>query len=88
MSEPQEQVKYDKQERSEPFETTHARFHSHAPSPEGASRHSDLSGAFLIAAEMVQKICPNGREKSLALTHLENAKFFASAAVARNPETR
>lgn len=36
----------------------------------------------------IEAVCPDGREKSLAITNLEMAKFWASAAVARNPETR
>ncbi len=64
------------------------RFHYHSPIPDGVSRHSVLSGRFLVVASTVRDVCPPGRELSLALTHLEEAKFWASAAVARNPETR
>ena len=64
------------------------RFVYHAPSTEGVKRHADLSAAFVELALVVDRICPFSREKSIVLTKLEEAKFFASAAVARNPGTR
>ena len=64
------------------------RFTYHTPSQEGIYRHAGLSDAMMSAASAVELICPSGREKSLAMTNLEQAKFWASAAVARNPETR
>lgn len=64
------------------------RFTYHAPSPDGVTRHAALSMAFIALAELVDETCKDGREKSLALTKLEEAKFWASAGVARNPETR
>lgn len=60
----------------------------HAPSKLGIERHAVLSDAIEVAMSVVNTTCPDGREKSLAFTHLEEAKFWASAAVARNPETR
>lgn len=64
------------------------RFRYHPPSEDGATRHGALSGAFIETALIVNETCPEGREKSSAMTYLEIAKFWASAAVARNPETR
>lgn len=64
------------------------RFRYHAPSQLGVGRHSALTDALFKAAEAINEICPEGREKALALTNLEQAKFWASAGVARNPETR
>ena len=66
----------------------HDLFHYHRPSENGALVHKDLSDLFTSLAVDLDLLCPNGREKSLAFTHLETAKMFASAAVARNPETR
>jgi len=60
----------------------------HAPSARGIDRHAELSGAVAQAMRVVDVNCPNGREKSLAFTKLEEAKMWASAAVARNKETR
>lgn len=63
-------------------------FTYHPPSTAGAERHQGLSLRFIEVADAVQAVCPEGREKSVAMTKLEEAKFWASAAVARNPETR
>ncbi|GAF91583.1 unnamed protein product, partial [marine sediment metagenome] len=46
------------------------------------------SESFYTLAMKIDQLCPDGREKSVAFTHLETAKFWASAAVARDPETR
>jgi hypothetical protein len=64
------------------------RFIYHPPSSAGKDRHADLSAKILAAALSLDVTCPPCREKSLAMTKLEEAKFWASAAVARNPETR
>lgn len=60
----------------------------HAPSPEGIQRHAALSTVIEAAMIVVNEIVPPGREQSLAFTHLEDAKFWASAGVARNPNSR
>jgi hypothetical protein len=64
------------------------RFRYYSPSIEGAARHAELSEAFASLAVLVDDICPDGREKSLVLTKLEEGKFWASAAVARDQSTR
>lgn len=60
----------------------------HAPSPAGIDRHALLSSVIATAMKAVNEVVPPGREQSLAFTHLEEAKFWASAGVARNPVTR
>lgn len=35
-------------------------------------------------AYLIDRYCPESREKSLALTHVENAVMWANAAIARN----
>ena len=60
----------------------------HAPSAAGVDRHGKLSAAFAVLMAIVDETCPSGRDKSVVFTHLETAKMWASAAVARNPETR
>jgi hypothetical protein len=69
-------------------EDLHERFHYHAPSPEGVQKHAALSDAFTALAVVVNDVVPMGREQALALTALEQAKFWASAGVARNKDTR
>ncbi len=60
----------------------------HPPSKKGVERHDEIRHAILSAIMTIDDVCPDGRETSLAITKLEEAKFWASAAVARNPETR
>ena len=60
----------------------------HAPSPEGIETHAALSLAIFNAIQIIDARVPAGREKSLAITKLEEAKMWASAGVARNPVTR
>lgn len=59
----------------------------HAPSPAGVERHRALSEAAAAFMAVVEAQVPDGREKSLALTNVEQAKMWASAGVARNPST-
>lgn len=59
----------------------------HSPSVDGTRRHARLSVAIGNAMRVVNDECPEGREKALAITKLEEAKMWASAAVARNSET-
>jgi len=50
-------------------------------------RHRRLSEAAAAFLHVIEEIVPSGREKSLAITNVEQAKMWASAGVARNPET-
>lgn len=59
------------------------RFFYHPPTEEQAARHQVLSEGFAEVARLVLVATPESREQSLALTKLEEAKFFASAAIAR-----
>lgn len=72
---------------AEQHQDLHDRFHYHAPSQDGVERHAELSDSFNNLAIVVMQIVPPGRERSLVLTKLEEAKFWASAGVARNKET-
>lgn len=60
----------------------------HPPTKVGITRHQILADRIGAAMQAVVDYCPEGRELALAITKLEEAKFWASAAVARNPETR
>lgn len=63
------------------------RVNYHAPSSEGVQRHKNLSDAAAHFLACIEVNVPDGREKSLACTNVEQAKMWASAGVARNPET-
>lgn len=70
------------------FDEIRDRFTYHPPSPDGVERHARLSDLFCNIAAAIQEIVPDGRERALVMTKLEEAKMWASAGVARNPETR
>jgi hypothetical protein len=64
------------------------RYTYHPPSQHGVDAHTALSEACIDLAQLVEDTCPNCREKSLAHTHLQQVKMFASAAIALDPNTR
>jgi hypothetical protein len=63
------------------------RFSYHAPSAERAMAHAEVRAAFREMAERLTDALPPGREVALVLTHLEEAMFWANAALARADET-
>lgn len=62
----------------------HDRFRHHAP-PKlvDGEQLTQIREAMEAAAQLVLRLCPQGREQSLAVTHLEEAMFWANAAIAR-----
>lgn len=67
-----------------PETTLEARFNYHAPpNYQVAAAHDDVRSACLDAAARINAL-PECREKSLALTKLEEAMFWGNAAIARN----
>jgi hypothetical protein len=64
------------------------RFNFH-PVPNGlvgkvrAQNHGRVRDRLLEVALLIDKIAPDGREKALAITHLEEAMFWANASIAR-----
>ena len=61
------------------------RFTYHAPTGEARDLHHDLRIVVKRLAKELAFLLPAGREKSLAITHLEEASFWAHAAIARDP---
>lgn len=60
------------------------RFAYHPPKHSGiAEAHSDIRDACFKMAQIVDELCPDGREKSLAITKLEECMFWANGAIAR-----
>ena len=60
------------------------RFTYHAPKEGQADRYTSIRDQIGKAAEMLVEEVPSSRELSLALTHLEQAVFWANAGIARN----
>lgn len=62
------------------------RFEYHPPLTEQRRRdHETVREYCRTLAESLNRILPEGREKSLAITHLEETMFWANAALARTP---
>lgn len=61
------------------------RFHP-ATTPERQNVHQAVRGALGATAELMNDALPDCREKSLVFTKLEEAMFWANAAIARQPD--
>ena len=58
-------------------------FGYHAPNLIRAAHHGEMREQVLRFAKYINDVVPDGREKSLAITKLEEAMFWANAAIAR-----
>ena len=59
-------------------------FTYHPPFGTQPERYDLLRTSGQVLAEQINERCPDSREKSLALTRLEEAIFWANASIARN----
>lgn len=60
------------------------RFAFHAATPdEKRNAHTSIRQACRRLADQLNEQIPDGREKSLAITHVEDAMMWANAALAR-----
>lgn len=60
------------------------RFTYHAPQVYQINLYESIRSEAYAYARWLDDILPDGREKSLAITHLEEVVFWANAAIARN----
>jgi hypothetical protein len=61
------------------------RFGYHAPPNQATiDAHQTIRTVLHDAAQTIDQLVPDGREKSLAVTHLEEAMFWANGAIARS----
>lgn len=60
------------------------RFTYHAPKGNQPARYERIRAMAKNFAYALDQMCPDSREKSLALTHLEDATMWANASIARN----
>lgn len=60
------------------------RFTYHAPKGNQQKRYVELRATAKELAEKIVTRCPPSRERSLALTNLEQAVMWANASIARN----
>lgn len=61
------------------------RFTYHAPKGTQPAMYEEIRELARNYANRLNELCPESREKSLAITHLEEVVFFANAAIARTP---
>lgn len=66
------------------LEDLKSRFTYHTPKPGQAERYQQLRDVAHELAKLLNAQCPESREKSLALTHLEESVMWANAAIARH----
>ena len=58
-------------------------FHA-AATPEKRDEHASVRQSCRRLADFLNETVPEGREKSLAISHLEETMFWANAAIARD----
>lgn len=71
-------------EDSKTEETIEKGFHYHAPKGDQAERYEEINDAARNLAEVINRNCPPSREKSSAITKLQESKMWANAAIACN----
>jgi len=59
-------------------------FTCHKPKDDQLERYADIRNNAGMLALFIMRQCPKSRELSLALTKIEEAVFWANAAIARN----
>lgn len=59
-------------------------FQYHAPKGDQTERYETLRGTAKSFALQIEKMCPDSREKSLAMTKLREAVMWANASIAIN----
>lgn len=62
------------------------RFTYHAPTPESVEKYPKIRNKALQLAKLINKECPDCREKSLAITKLEEVVMWTNAGISRNQE--
>jgi len=60
------------------------RFTYHAPDDEKVVKHQAIRNGGKELAELIDALVPEGREKSLAVTKVEEAVMWANAGLARS----
>lgn len=59
-------------------------FTYHSPKGDQPERYEAIRNKAKELALLILAVCPNSRERSLALTHLEDVCYTANASIARN----
>jgi hypothetical protein len=64
------------------------RFTYHKPDEHQAAYYELLRNTAKQFAKLIDTVCPEGREKALAITNLEQSVMWANAAIARSSEQK
>lgn len=59
-------------------------FTHHPPKGDQAGRYASIRAEAKHLAEMIINFCPESRERSIAMTKIEEAVMWANAGIARN----
>ena len=59
-------------------------FKYHSPKEGQPEKYTALREKAKELAYLIEEMCPNSREKAVAITHLETAVMWANASIARN----
>lgn len=62
------------------------RFTYHRPTEAQAAKYPIIRNKAKELAYLIDELCPNGREKALAMTKLEECIMFANASISREVE--
>jgi hypothetical protein len=54
-----------------------------APTQEHREKFDKLTAKWREVADLINDLCPDSREKSLAITKLDECRFFANGAIVR-----
>lgn len=66
------------------YETTDPKiFHYTAPNEKHKADFEELTKLWIKISQTLDRICPVSREKSLAITKLDELRFYANAAIVR-----
>lgn len=62
------------------------RFTYRAPFGDQPERYQAIRSLAVLMSTRIDELCPDSREKSLAITHLEQTVMWANASIARNEQ--
>ncbi len=83
----QEKAQKDAEERRNGPTPLAQRFARHAPSIEGQTQMELMRAHVFTLAKQIDQTVPEGREKALALTHLQEALMWANAGISGQYES-